>query len=50
MDDSAGETGEQPRTIVVLCDGTANEFSKGNMNIVRLYSVLDRDPTLQVAC
>jgi uncharacterized protein (DUF2235 family) len=50
MNDVVGRAEEQPRRIVVCCDGTANEFKKDNTNVVRLYSVLERDPTLQVAC
>ena len=40
----------QPRTIVVCCDGTANEFRKDNTNVVRLYSVLAHQSADQVAC
>ena len=40
----------RPRTLVVCCDGTANEFRKDNTNVVRLYSVLSHDPEDQVAC
>jgi uncharacterized protein (DUF2235 family) len=36
-----------PRNIVVCCDGTANEFSKNQTNVVKLYSMLVQDPTLQ---
>jgi uncharacterized protein (DUF2235 family) len=38
------------RNIIVCCDGTANEFREHNTNVVRLYQVLIRDPTRQVAC
>jgi uncharacterized protein (DUF2235 family) len=33
---------------VICCDGTANEFAKHNTNVVKLYSVLRRDPATQV--
>jgi uncharacterized protein (DUF2235 family) len=36
------------KNIVVCCDGTANEFAKNNTNVVKLYSVLVRDPARQV--
>jgi uncharacterized protein (DUF2235 family) len=36
------------RNVVVCCDGTANEFAKHNTNVVKLYSVLQHDPALQV--
>jgi uncharacterized protein (DUF2235 family) len=38
-----------PRNVVVCCDGTANEFARHNTNVVKLYSVLQHDPALQVA-
>lgn len=34
--------------IVVCCDGTANEFSDHNTNVVKLYSTLVHDPTRQI--
>ena len=37
-----------PKNIVICCDGTANEFAKHNTNVVKLYSVLRRDPATQV--
>jgi len=37
-----------PKNVVVCCDGTANEFAKHNTNVVKLYSVLQHDPTRQV--
>src|SRR6266852_2075228 len=36
------------RNIVICCDGTANEFTKNNTNVVKLYSTLERDPATQV--
>jgi uncharacterized protein (DUF2235 family) len=36
-----------PKNLVVCCDGTANEFSIDKTNVVKLYSVLDRDATRQ---
>jgi uncharacterized protein (DUF2235 family) len=37
------------KNIVVCCDGTGNEYSDRNTNVVKLFSVLERDPTTQVA-
>ena len=37
------------RVVVVCRDGTANEFSKDNTNVVRLYSTLRADRARQVA-
>jgi uncharacterized protein (DUF2235 family) len=37
-----------PKNIVICCDGTANEFAKNHTNVVKLYSVLRRDPATQV--
>jgi uncharacterized protein (DUF2235 family) len=37
-----------PRNIVVCCDGTANEFTKNNTNVVKLYSTLEHDPATQL--
>ena len=37
-----------PKNIVVCCDGTANEFAKDKTNVVKLYSVLNQDPAVQV--
>lgn len=37
------------RNIVVCCDGTANEFAENKTNVIKLYSVLDLDPTRQIA-
>lgn len=36
-----------PKNVVVCCDGTANEFSENNTNVVKLYSVLNQYPTAQ---
>jgi uncharacterized protein (DUF2235 family) len=36
-----------PKNIIVCCDGTANEFSKNQTNVVKLYSTLIQDPGLQ---
>lgn len=38
----------EPKNIVVCCDGTGNEFGATNSNVVRLYSVLEDDPQTQV--
>jgi hypothetical protein len=37
-----------PRNIVLCCDGTANEFARHNTNVVKLYTMLERDPGSQV--
>lgn len=37
-----------PKNIVICCDGTGNEFSDRNSNVVKLYQMLALDPT-QVA-
>jgi uncharacterized protein (DUF2235 family) len=36
-----------PKNIVVCCDGTSNQFGPENTNVLRLYSVLERDPRRQ---
>src|SRR4051812_44476890 len=35
------------KNIVLCCDGTANEFSKDNTNVVKLYSTLVHDESAQ---
>jgi uncharacterized protein (DUF2235 family) len=35
------------KNIVLCCDGTANEFSKDNTNVIKLYSTLVHDETTQ---
>ncbi len=37
------------KNIVICCDGTANEFKEDRTNVVKLFSTLVQDPTLQVA-
>jgi len=37
-----------PKNIVICCDGTANEFTQHNTNVVKLYYTLDQSPDLQV--
>jgi uncharacterized protein (DUF2235 family) len=32
-----------PKNIIICCDGTGNEFGRSNSNVVKLYSVLQRD-------
>jgi len=36
------------KNIVLCCDGTANEFSDHNTNVVKLYQLLEKDPARQV--
>ena len=36
------------RNIVVCCDGTANQFSQDNTNVVKLYSALVDDAARQL--
>lgn len=40
-----------PKNIVVCCDGTGNEFreSRRNTNVVKLFEVIIKDPTRQIA-
>lgn len=38
-----------PKNIVVCCDGTANEFARDKTNVIKLYSTLIYDPSVQVA-
>ena len=33
-----------PRNIVICCDGTGNEYSESNSNVVKLYTALACDP------
>ena len=37
-----------PKNIVVCCDGTANEFTADNTNVLKLYYTLEQDPQQQV--
>ena len=37
-----------PKTIVICCDGTGNQFGKQNSNVVNLYKALISD-TAQIA-
>jgi len=36
------------KNIVLCCDGTANEFSESNTNVLKLYAALDHNPARQV--
>jgi uncharacterized protein (DUF2235 family) len=36
------------KNIVLCCDGTANEFTDHNTNVVKLYSTLEYDPVRQI--
>jgi uncharacterized protein (DUF2235 family) len=36
------------KNIVLCCDGTANEFTDHNTNVVKLYSTLEYDPVSQI--
>jgi uncharacterized protein (DUF2235 family) len=38
-----------PKNIVICCDGTANEFSEDQTNVVKLFFALVQDPNQQVA-
>ncbi|KAI9443509.1 hypothetical protein H4582DRAFT_2197723 [Lactarius indigo] len=40
----------RPRTLVLCFDGTANEFSKRNTNVVKLYSILKKDSPKSQLC
>ena len=35
------------KNIVICCDGTGNEFGPKNTNVVKLFELLARDPTVQ---
>jgi uncharacterized protein (DUF2235 family) len=35
------------RNLVLCCDGTSNEFSENNTNVVKLYQMLESDPARQ---
>lgn len=35
------------KNLVLCCDGTANEFAKDRTNVIKLFSVLVQDPTVQ---
>jgi uncharacterized protein (DUF2235 family) len=37
-----------PKNIVICCDGTGNEFSDHNSNVVKLYSTLIIDGKTQI--
>ena len=37
------------KNLVVCCDGTANEFARDRTNVLKLFRVLDSDPSRQVA-
>ena len=36
-----------PKNLVVCCDGTSNQYGPENTNVLRLYSVISRDPSAQ---
>ena len=38
-----------PKNIIICCDGTANQFGAQNSNVVKLYSVLEKNSPGQVA-
>lgn len=37
------------KNIVVCCDGTGNEYGEKNSNVVKLFSILNKDPRIQTA-
>lgn len=37
-----------PKNIVICCDGTANEFTAHNTNVIKLYYTLEQNPQQQV--
>lgn len=37
------------KNLVICCDGTAGEYSDHNTNVVKIYSILERDPATQLA-
>jgi uncharacterized protein (DUF2235 family) len=38
-----------PRNLVPCLDGTSNQYAADNTNVVKLYAMLDRAPTLQLS-
>ncbi|KAN0124133.1 Uncharacterized alpha/beta hydrolase domain (DUF2235) domain containing protein [Lactarius tabidus] len=40
----------KPRTLVLCFDGTSNEFSERNTNVVKLYSILKKDDPKSQLC
>jgi len=40
---STGSEHDMAKNIVICCDGTGNQFGRSNSNVVKLYSVLQRD-------
>jgi uncharacterized protein (DUF2235 family) len=44
------EDHRKPRTLVLCFDGTSNEFSERNTNVVKLYSILKKDDPNSQLC
>ncbi|KAN0127605.1 Uncharacterized alpha/beta hydrolase domain (DUF2235) domain containing protein [Lactarius tabidus] len=44
------EDHRKPRTLVLCFDGTSNEFSERNTNVVKLYSILKKDDPKSQLC
>lgn len=38
-----------PKNIIICCDGTGNEFGNSNSNVVKLYSVIEKNIEQQIA-
>lgn len=38
-----------PKNTVICCDGTTNQFGEENSNVVKLYSVLNKEDAGQVS-
>ncbi len=37
------------KNIVICCDGTGNEYGDNNTNVVKLFSLIEKDPKKQIA-
>lgn len=40
---------QMPKNIIICCDGTGNQFGHNNSNVVKLYSVIEKEPGKQIA-
>ncbi len=44
-----GNNQESGKNIVICCDGTGNEYGDNNTNVVKLFSLIVKDPRKQIA-
>lgn len=40
---------ENVKNIIICCDGTGNEYGDNNTNVVKLFSLIEKDPKKQIA-